>query len=395
MPRLLIDGTPIHPNAKGVGRYAYHMCLQLAELLPQDWSIDVLIHVQSMQVFVQPVRLNLVAVKRRSEIGKALWSLGYQARRLRSQILFKTDESAGRIAGIPTVAICHDIDELIWAAQEEKKSSFRRMVDSSKQRLRRQTLRGCKYVLCNSEFIREAVQKHYGIPEERLRVAYCAVDERFYRLSESTDRSAVRHKYGIQRFILTFATGDLRENFRSYPAIAARLAELKIDTCLLVAGIIPGASYGHQLRGEFLRLGLVEGRHFIFEDFLGADRFQDLVDLYTAADFYLELSLHEGFGMQIVEAMACGTTCISSPRGALREIGDRYVRFVNPVDPTDVASNISSAYKNGKDKGDTRSQVEYTHKFAWPKTARVVAEALLQTLSQSRQIETNSTGFKN
>jgi glycosyltransferase involved in cell wall biosynthesis len=386
MPRLLIDGTPIHPNPKGIGRYSFQLCSQLAGLLPSDWLIHVLIHPEGVPVLSPIKRLNLVPVRRASEIWKGLWLLPLNARRLRPQILLKTDESLGRISGIPTVAVCHDIDELIWAAQSSNKGKVRHMVDRCKRQLRVRTLRGCQSILCNSEFIRDAVQRHYGIPLERLGIAYCAVDERFYSFSRLTNHPAVRKKYGVPGFVLAFATGDPRENFGVYPAIAARLVELGTETCLLIAGVRRGASYENHLKSEFLRLGLVEGRHFVFEEFLGGERFQELADLYTAADFYLDLSLHEGFGMQLVEAMACGTTCIASSRGALGEIGNRYARFVDPVDPMDVALNIRNAYQNGEGKRDNRPQIEYTRRFAWPRTARIVADALIQALTPSGRI---------
>jgi alpha-1,3-rhamnosyl/mannosyltransferase len=378
MPRLLIDGTPIHPNPKGVGRYAYQVCLRLADLLPNDWQIDVLVDEPSQSAFPNCERLNPVVVRNRSEIYKALVLLPIHARRLGSQVVLKSDESAGRVSGLPTVVVCHDIEELIWAAQNKKPGWLRRMVDNYKRWLRARTLRAADYVLCNSEFIREEIKRHYGIPAEKTRVAYCAVDERFYDRSALTEVSAVRRKYGVERFILAFATGDPRENFTVYADVAARLEQLGVPTCLLIAGIIRDAPYGRLLKEQFRAKGLIEGKHVVFEDFLGASRFDDLVDLYTAADFYLDLSLHEGFGMQLVEAMACGTTCVSSPNGALREIGDRYALFVDPLDANAIASCLKKAYEDEQEKRNNKEQVSYTRKFAWDQTALVVANALLQ-----------------
>jgi glycosyltransferase involved in cell wall biosynthesis len=394
MPRLLIDGTPIQPNPKGVGRYAQQVCSRLGALLPADWTIDLLVEQPSAELFSKDSRLNVIVVPARSELYRGLILFPRYARKLRSQIFLKTNESAGRIAGLPTVAVCHDIDELIWKAQEGKVGGFRRALDHGKQWFRRRALRECNFVLCNSDFIREAVQRRYGIPAETTRVAHCAVDERFYDLSRLTDRDAVRRKYGVERFILVFATGDPRENFNAYPAIAARMMEIGLNTCLLVAGVNKNAEYGHSLREKFVARGLEEGRDFVLEEFLGATRFSDLVDLYTAADFYSELSLHEGFGMQLVEAMACGTTCVSSPNGALREVGDRYALFVDPTDASAVANCFKQAYENEQEKRDNAEQVRYTHKFSWAQTARTVAEALMKAASgpNDRQPASGASG---
>jgi glycosyltransferase involved in cell wall biosynthesis len=156
------------------------------------------------------------------------------------------------------------------------------------------------------------------------------------------------------------------------------MAGLGLNTCLLIAGIRHGAPYVNELRAEFMRLGLIEGRHFVFEEFLGEDRFWDLAELYTAADFYLELSLHEGFGMQLIEAMACGTTCISSPRGALAEIGNRFVFLVDPTNVDEIASTVKRAYEGKLHLRDNYEQVQYANTYSWERVGETVAEILLQ-----------------
>jgi len=380
MPRLLIDGRPVIRDPKGVGRYAYHICLQLRDRLPEDWPFQVLVHPENISLFPPGFRAEFVPAPHRTEIAYALFEIPRQVRRLKPQIMLKTDESAGAVRGLPTVTVCHDVDKLIEKAQGVDLSLFRRAVNAYRRRLRCQTLQRSECVVCNSEFIRAAVHSHYGIPLARTAVAYCAIDPRFYELSRLADSAAVRQRYGVARFILAFATGDPRENSRLFPALAARLAVLGVDTCLLVAGIRRHlGSYAAELEAEFLRLGLTPGRHFVFEGFLGGDRFRDLADLYTAADFYLELSRHEGFGMQLAEAMACGTTCISSPGGALAEVGDKYALLVDPDNVDAIATTIQAAYNRGLDRRDNRDQVNYTHKFSWDQAGIVIAGVLLQT----------------
>ena len=297
---LLIDGTPIAPNAKGVGRYAFHLCLQLAERLPADWKLQILLEPSGPSLFPKDFRAEMIVVRKASELSRAWFVIPAQARRLKSELLLKTHESAGFVKDVPTITVCHDIDHLIAAAQGEKRSPARAMLDLCKTRLRRRALAHSEFVICNSQFTRGAVEKHYGIPHERTAVGYCAVDPRFYEVSVQVDKNEVRNGYGVNRYILAFATGDTRENFHSYPAVAARMASLGLETCLLIAGVKREHSYLGSLRNQLQTLGLREGKHFLFEDFLGGDRFHDLVKLYTAADFYLDLSLHEGFGMQLV-----------------------------------------------------------------------------------------------
>ncbi len=390
MPCLVIDGTPVVANSKGVGRYAYQLCLQLAERLPACWSLQIMVLRSSLSLFPSNFRAKLIPVRQLSEIAGAFW-LPVQVKRLQAQLLLKTCESAGYARGIPTVTVCHDIDSLIAAAQGTNRDFLRAGLDAYKTRLRRQMLKHSEFVICNSNFTRRAVETHYGISSSKTSVGYCAVDSRFYDVSARTARDEVRRRYGVSNFILAFATGDPRENFRAYPAVAARMASLGVNACLLIAGVKHGAGYVSELRAGFERSGLIEGKHFILEDFLGADRFQDLAELYTAADFYLELSLHEGFGMQLAEAMACGTTCISSPCGALAEIGDKYVLLVDPTKPEGIAETIKNAYDGNLQQKDNREQVQYTHKFSWDAVGSNVAEILLR-LAGNRQGASKAAG---
>lgn len=376
--RLLIDGTPVVPNPKGVGRYAYNLCLQLSKRLPEDWSLKILVHRGSISVFPEDLRAQLIPVEPVSELAMAFLVMPKQVSRLRSQLLLKTNECAGHVRRIPTVTVCHDIDEFIVGAQGGRRSLLRSAIDNCKRYYRRQALQRSDFVVCNSEFTREAVRTQYNIHPSKTAVAYCAVDPRFFEIASTTDKVAVRRRYGITGYVLALATGDARENSKCYPALAARMARMGLNTCLLIAGIRHGAVYGTELRAECVRLGLIEGRDFILEEFLGADRFRDLAELYKAADFYLELSLHEGFGMQLIEAMACGTTCISSPRGALAEIGNRFVLLVDPTNVEEIAATVKSAYESELNLRDNYEQILYAKTYSWERVGHTVAEILLR-----------------
>ncbi len=385
MPRLLIDATPVVPQAKGVGRYAYNLCLQLAAQLPQDWTLQMLAWPEGVQLFPHNFRGEFLAVRRHSEIVTAMRDLQKYVARAEPDILLKTEGNAGYIAGLPTVTVCHDIDELILGAQLSRRSVLRRCLDAWKYRLRKKVLQASDFVVCNSEFTRRSLQSFYQVPEKKSAVAYCAIDPRFYRISRQTAHDHMRRKLGIGNYLLTFATGDPRENFTVLPSVAAKLAETGVKTCLVVAGLRFNAPYVTELRRDFAGLGLTEGVHFKLESFLAEDRFDDLAALYAGADFYLELSLHEGFGMQLAEAMACGTACISSPNGALAEVGDHYAVFVDPRSADDLAAAIRNAYARGLHLRDNADQVAYTRRFSWEETGRVVANVLLQTLEAHRR----------
>lgn len=109
--------------------------------------------------------------------------------------------------------------------------------------------------------------------------------------------------------------------------------------------------------------------------YLGKPNKEDLPEIYNAADMLIAPSLHEGFGMTLLEAMACGTPVITSKVSAMPEVvGDAGV-LVEPTNPQSIADAISDLYHNCEyyeqlvKKGQLRAKL-----FTWEKTAEQIAQ---------------------
>src|SRR5260370_2399901 len=101
MPRLLIDGTPVIPNPKGVGRYAYNLCLQLSKRLPEDWSLQILVNRGSVSVFPEELRAQLIPLEPVSELARAFLVIPNQVHHLNSQLLLNTTDSPVHVRPAP------------------------------------------------------------------------------------------------------------------------------------------------------------------------------------------------------------------------------------------------------------------------------------------------------
>jgi glycosyltransferase involved in cell wall biosynthesis len=378
MPRLLIDGTALGTANKGVGRYTYNLCIQAVRRLPADWEIIIARFPQELPSFPAGLKASFVVLPNASDLFKGLFLMPRLLSRIRPSALLRPMESAGYNYGVPMITVCHDISALIRQATRKPFSLWRGIVDRVNDHFQIRAMRASALVVCNSIFIREAVERRYGIPHNRTALGYCGVDSCFYEMSRGLHKDVVRQKYGVARYILTFATGDLREGFDLLPDILAKMKARNIGTCLIIAGVEIGSQYVDELRRRIVAFGLIEERDFRFEDFLAEDRLADLVRLYTAADFYLELSRHEGFGMQLAEAMACGTTCIASMGGALREVAGEFAIEIDPADAGCVADAIADAYQRGEHARDNAQQIEHTRKFNWDAVGKLVVEKVLQ-----------------
>jgi glycosyltransferase involved in cell wall biosynthesis len=87
---------------------------------------------------------------------------------------------------------------------------------------------------------------------------------------------------------------------------------------------------------------------------------------------------HEGFGLQLAEAMATGTTCISSGRGVLLEVGDSLTINFEKLEPAHIANKIVQCYREELHLRDNIAQVEYTKRFSWDDVGALVTHKLAE-----------------
>jgi glycosyltransferase involved in cell wall biosynthesis len=218
----------------------------------------------------------------------------------------------------------------------------------------RNTARTCNVVFANSEFTATDVVELLGVPRERVRVAHPGVDEGF---GPEGERSDVGRPY-----VFTVATLEPRKNLDT---LAAAYRLLEGDRALAVAG---AAGWGPQPALDvdgIVRLG-----------FVGHD---ELPRWYRGADVSVYPSRFEGFGMPVVESMACGTPCVASSHPSLDEAcGDAAVR-VDPEDPEAIAAGIEDALARRDEL--VRRGLEHARRFTW----RRVGEIMLSGYGEARE----------
>jgi glycosyltransferase involved in cell wall biosynthesis len=114
--------------------------------------------------------------------------------------------------------------------------------------------------------------------------------------------------------------------------------------------------YGDMLQGEgVINLGWVS------ED--------DMPSLYNAADIFLHTAEYEGFGLPVLEAMACGVPVVVSKSASLPEIVGNCGELVDPSTP-DSLKNFSTAVVKILREGSTKDGIERSKLFTWEKTAK-------------------------
>jgi glycosyltransferase involved in cell wall biosynthesis len=376
---LYIDGSAISLENKGVGRYSYELSRRVADRLGGGWEIDIIVYTDNVPAGLKENRkVNIIKIPAMSDLQHNLWWLPQHIKKRKYDLLLKPMESSGIKYGVPTVTVCHDVQELIDRAAGLQPLPHRMLINYIKAKFKSINLRNSDAVVCNSIFTRNAAASWYKFDAAKSIIGYCGVDDRFFESSDGFRVGNKNKQLNLSGFILTFATGDARENHSLLPELLSKMRMHGCNSKLVIAGIRERGDYVKLVESRLRELKFQPDVDYQFIGFIGEERLDDLVELYTAADFYLELSGHEGFGMQLAEAMACGTTCISSGSGALTEVGAGFDIRLSSFDPDHIAGTMVNSYNDKLHMRDNRNQIDYvrTH-YAWDSVANSVVGKIL------------------
>ncbi len=238
------------------------------------------------------------------------------------------------------------------------------------------TLRKSQMAIAISKSTKDDIVRFWEIPEERIAVAYGGVSEEFHPLPEDeVDR--FRRKWGLPKdFILFLGTLEPRKNLVRLVKAYSRAFEAEPSLPHLV---IAGA------RGWYYQ-DVFETVHRLYMDsrviFPGFVPDEDLPLWYNAAGMFVYPSLFEGFGLPVLEAMACGTPVVASDVSSIPEVvGDAGI-LVPPEDEEKLAEAILSLWKDVDLRRElSRRGIEQAGKFSWDETARATVEVYRKVLA--------------
>jgi len=205
-------------------------------------------------------------------------------------------------------------------------------------------------IITISEFTKNEVIRLCNLDENKIKVIYLGIDHsRFFPL----DHAACKLKFDLKKdeqYILVVASNLPHKRMDITKKIFEQVKKKCPNTKLLKVG------YGYALEGE----GIIN---------LGWIKEEDMPFLYNAADIFLHTAEYEGFGLPVLEAMACGVPVVVSKSASLPEIvGDcgEMIDLSNPDYLDNFSKTILRILKDGSSKdGHERSKL-----FTWEKTAQ-------------------------
>jgi glycosyltransferase involved in cell wall biosynthesis len=229
-------------------------------------------------------------------------------------------------------------------------------------------------LLAISESSRGEAIRHLPYSPERVFNVQAGISADFRPANLPPDaRSRLLRRYGLQdSFILFLGTGDIRKNEAGLIAAYAQLPKaLQLSYQLVIVGKMDEAA----LRATATTLSVSVDR-FIIIPFVEE---VDLNGLYSSCALFVLPSLHEGFGLPLAEAMACGAPAICSNTTSLPEVIGRADATFDPADPSSIAACMRKVLENPDLREDlAASGPARAGRFTWQSTAARAWDALEQ-----------------
>jgi len=245
------------------------------------------------------------------------------------------------------------------------------------KKVSRMAAQKAKIILTPSEFSKKEVLKHYQVEPEKVFNVPLAADESFKQITDQNKLAEVKNKYQIKdKFIFyvgsIFNRRHLPETIKAFGRLAPKLPNYQF--------LIVGANH----TSPFINIdGLIRQANkqlnrpaILRQDYLTG---QDLAALYSAADLLVWLSDYEGFGLPILESMACGTPVVTSPVASIPEVAGQAAIYVQDNSNID---EISEAIYRGLTDQQLRQDLikrglTQAKKFSWQRCARKTLDALV------------------
>lgn len=224
-------------------------------------------------------------------------------------------------------------------------------------------LRANDAVITVSESAKADILKFGKVKADQVCVIPLGVEERFQQIQDELRLSIVREKYALEKdFILFVGMIEPRKNLGNL--VDAFLMDSLPQFCDLVLAGSLGWGYSELLR----KIGASSDKRSIRMP--GYVDHADLPALYSAATAFVYPSFYEGFGLPILEAMACGTPVITSSISSLPEVAGDAAILVDPTDAKALASALQRIVKDSSLRQDlSRRGRQRASLFTWQQSA--------------------------
>jgi glycosyltransferase involved in cell wall biosynthesis len=369
--RIAFDGTTLRPARTGVGYYTEHLLHHLVK----ECTDDEIIVVSNRPVdTTYPLPPGIRVVTSTSRVPRLVWMQMLAPRllrRLRVDVAHFTNGMVPVALSVPTVVTIHDMSLTMFPKYHPPRRVLlnRPLVDVAARR--------ADAIITVSESAKRDIVRLYGSQAERIHVVHEAAAPAFQPIRDPAVLERVRRRYDLaERFILYVGTIEPRKNLpKLIEGFASRRKSGQLPHQLVCAG--PYGWLSRDIEDLIDRLQIEDAVRFT-----GYVPFDDLATLYSLAEMFVFPSLYEGFGLPVIEAMACGTPVVTGHVAALDEIGGGALEQVARLDADSLGDAIVRlAGDPGRREMLSARGLQRAHMFSWERAARETLKVYRDTVT--------------
>jgi len=358
--RIAFDGTTLRPERTGVGYYTEHLLQHVAQCEPDS---EVFVLSDRPVDTAQPLPPRVSLPRETWRVSRLVWMQTVAPRilrQLRPDVAHFTNGMMPLASPVPTVVTIHDMSLTLYPRYHPARRVLlnRPLVNLAARR--------ADAIITVSESAKADILRIFGLASDRVHVVHEAAAPSFRPVRDAEALERVRARYGLaDRFILYVGTIEPRKNLlKLFDGFARRRKSGDLRHQLVCAG-----PYGWLSRGiadHIDRLRIDDAIRFT-----GYVPFADLPALYTLAEMFVFPSLYEGFGLPVIEAMACGTPVVTGRVAALSEVTGGAVEHVERLDP-DALGEALVRLAGDRARRDQLAALglERARRFSWDRAAR-------------------------
>jgi glycosyltransferase involved in cell wall biosynthesis len=359
--RIAFDGTTLTPGRTGVGYYTEHLLHHLAREVETTGDELVVVSNQPIDT-THPLPRHVTVHERHRFPLRIAWMQMLAGRVLddvRADVAHFTNGMVPLGTGAARVVTIHDMSLKLYP---ECHPLRRRVINRP---LISVAARVADAVVAVSNSARDDLLRFHRIPADRVSVVHEAAGPDFRPIRDRVMRARIRLRYGLpERFVLYVGAIEPRKNLPRLVEAFAQARRQGIAHELVCVG--PYGWSSRDLYDHVDRLGLRRVVHFT-----GYVPAEDLPVIYSLSEFFVFPSIYEGFGLPVIEAMACGTPVITSKTSSLLEIAADAAETTDPYDAEALAAALVTLATSADRRCELAARgVERARQFSWTRTAK-------------------------
>jgi glycosyltransferase involved in cell wall biosynthesis len=308
---------------------------------------------------------------------KTFWMqtrLPRQLKTLNPDIAHFTNSTAPLSSPCPTVITIHDMT--LWLMPQHhplrRLAAMRPIIPTVAQR--------AAAIIAVSQNAKADIVTILNLDPAKVHVVYEAPAAAFRPLDSRGALDWSRQKYHLpDAFILYVGTLEPRKNLVGLLEAFAQLrAAGEIPHSLVLVG-----DWGWKNGGVYQAISRLKLAGCV--RFLGHIPLDDLVSIYNLADAMAFTSLYEGFGLPVIEAMACGTPVVTSPLGSLKEVAGDAAEYIDPTQIDSIADGLRRVLCVPEYAADLRRRgIARAAQFSWSRVAAETRHIYERVLESNR-----------